>query len=112
MISIPLLLDQVSKRLGQYYLQLGTGLLFFLGQLFGALAVWVLGGVMKDFSKGSSMKALIYVKFAFMVIFLLGILADFNKGKKFGAGYDGNDSRVEDDSSVYESMRGDTISSI
>ena len=55
LIGFPLLIEKIAKRVGKDYLIMGTGMIFFISQMFTALSAYIVGIIMNSKTKISTM---------------------------------------------------------
>lgn len=104
MTSIPVLLSEVSNRVGKQHLQLATGFMFFLGNGGSAFAVWFLGKLINDLTKPSTQVSFYAAISVYGAGLLSAILAGVLGTKKFaGAGKDGEGTSDQEEASLDES---------
>lgn len=75
--SFPLMVEQISKRLGAEYIMFGTSMVYFLAQALAASIVQILGYVMRRKTRISSLYAILIAMTFITVSYLCSVVADF-----------------------------------
>jgi hypothetical protein len=83
--SFPLMVEQISKRLGQQYIMFGTSMVYFLAQALAASLVQVLGFIMKNKTRTSSFFGILMAITVIFVSFCSSILAEAKYTSPFEA---------------------------
>lgn len=83
LVSFPLMVEEVSKRVGHDYVNSATGMVYFLAQFLTAFITYILGFVMDEGTEISTGFTLVIASGGLSVSFIFGVLADCLKGRKF-----------------------------
>ena len=101
MISYPLMIEEISKRVGKAYISVGTGMVFFLSQALTSILIYMLGFIMNSGTKISSLYVLLVGAGSVCFVFMMSIVADCSeKTDKYGASKEMSKS----ESDKYENM--------
>jgi uncharacterized membrane protein len=88
------MVEQISKRLGSEYIMFGTSMVYFFAQALTASLVQILGWVMREKTRYSSIAAIVLSMGFIMLAFLSSLVADWKShtpfiavvSEKFGEG--------------------------
>lgn len=83
LINLPLMLEQISKRVGSNLLNTATGLVYFTSQLLTASLTYVFGLLMDSKTKASSINTIIVGVSLFGVCFVLSFILYLKRKSKF-----------------------------
>ena len=82
LVSFPLMIEEVARRVGPEYINLGTGMVFFTAQLSVAILTYSLGFVLDRETKIEALYALFVTLMIFSLSFVLSVGAEcLNKNK-------------------------------
>lgn len=95
LITFPLIIEEVSKRVGHDYVNVGTGMIFFFAQLTTASLTYFLGFVMDEETKISTIFTLQIGIFGYFLSFFLSVLADCLSSRPFGGSKDKGEEEEE-----------------
>lgn len=83
-VAFPLLIERTAKRIGENYIIVGTGMIYYFSQISNASTFYILGILMNDEARIETLYALIFTLGATFLGFIFAIIADFNTIKTFG----------------------------
>lgn len=83
-VAFPLLVERITKRIGENYIIVGTGMIYYISQISNASTFYILGFLMNGEARIETLYALTFVLGATFFGFICAVFADFKIDKIFG----------------------------
>jgi hypothetical protein len=83
LVNLPLMLEQIARRVGPDLLNTATGLVYFISALMTAILTWLFGMLMEADTEQSSMKTLLVGVSLFILCFSMALALLFKKKNEF-----------------------------
>ena len=93
LINLPLMLEEISKRVGSELINTATGLVYFTSALSSASLTWVFGILMAKDTKDSSINTLLFGIALFSLCFFMSVMLYCGNAGEFKS-FDTNQDKI------------------